>query len=1513
MLPRYGYRRCPRSRHPRSLGVWLMLVIGCLGLGLTTPRLPASPPQAGSSAPAESLAASLTPSAGSLDMRVELHWQGETPRRWSGRVEFEAEVTGGHRERQPTDGLSGAINLTPGPLLVAGIFTSANVIEWGPPSRRPVLAASETRWVDVAQRTGGISFRVAGKGADRLRVRIDGRDQSTDPTIEMTLQDLLDRPEVLTQWAGGWSVTLRRVRDQDLRLRLNDGQTVFSPGQTVRVDLTAVGLAAGATGGLPIADPNSDQPAWQLDWAVRKATDRRPETSGSWLIASPTGGLDEPLMWTVPEAEGAYTAEFRLRRIDDVRRTDGPSRGGDWAGGDWTKAVSRAVQSGWAVLPLQESWNRLGTGSGSADRDKEREVRTTSFSIAIVASDADSQPTRSVARAEGVSNWRSLGELAWSGPESTVSKVLPGPAAKWVVAATGGKSVRKVTIAGRKLVELKAGEQVWLPTPVQQVGRRHRALIRVPKGMAIDLAVQPLDVSPTNSQVTSAAWGTARPLGPAAVILRHGYDDENTGWHVAVIDYWPRSKHTQLAITNRWSGRVARLGSIEILHDPSGDADQVADDSRWSLANIAQSSESATPGPEQSDLAIPAGSREASRLACLQLELVDLFDQFGPAGQPTLERPLDYDQVWQTAERLIGTMNREGFNTVILTVASDGQAIYPTQSWHVPAEWNANWRSEAGSVDAQELLLRLLGRAGLKCIPCVRTGAPDRQLEEAIRAEFPANSGIAINSPLGNQLGPWSFDGPDMTLFGLYDPSHPEVSSRLVAMLQELHLRCGNHRSVHALGALADERSWLKVPPPEGVGPATLERFRTSLGQTAPPAAELANYLRQVGYGPLERWLGERIGQGIWAGLDEIGDRPLWLLSTDNAVSSQLVTVSQHPRVMTARLQRRSLVESTAQRVRDEACSASVSVTGAASPTPLIHDIAIFYQPITEVAFPAANLEVDAAFGNTLLSPGDGGRDASIRLTPRLDERESAFAMAHLLARSDRLAIVWGGGGANQPGGEARRRSLRRFTQLPPIRMEDVRAAETLPASIRLRQGEFNGQTYYCLTNVTRWPISVDTVFAAPIVARPIESDLNPTAVAQAIAAGNGPSGTRGNGQELAAARGPVDMGRTWRVDLAAGEWTAIRISGRSAAVIRCDAHFTEGQSPVVNLRQSIQHAVALANRTSAARPIDGMINLGFEEVPPQGISPQGIPGWLVAQHPPQCVSLDSSVAYEGQRSIRLTGQSEQGRGGWFVSPVVRPPASGRLAVSLRLRGEAAGPAGRAVSAMADQPIRVRMALEGTIHGTPIRQVRTVEVPRDGKWGERPETLELPRLPVLPVESLRLTVDLVSSGVVWVDDVTFLQDFMTGPEKANWDQLVYVAVGGLSRGDLTGVSRLFDSHWSVEMLRPEIDAVAMAAHRNGHAHHEEGPSTQVSPGVAATVHSAAMGSEGPVTIATFSGDGRNSGEVAASDASDPLSLQPAGRSLDGQDGNNRDHAGHRPSGAGMLHRLKSWLPKRIAF
>ncbi|HBJ38748.1 MAG TPA: hypothetical protein DDZ51_29155, partial [Planctomycetaceae bacterium] len=109
------------------------------------------------------------------------------------------------------------------------------------------------------------------------------------------------------------------------------------------------------------------------------------------------------------------------------------------------------------------------------------------------------------------------------------------------------------------------------------------------------------------------------------------------------------------------------------------------------------------------------------------------------------------------------------------------------------------------------------------------------------------------------------------------------------------------------------------------------------------------------------------------------------------------------------------------------------------------------------------------------------------------------------------------------------------------------------------------------------------------------------------------------------------------------------------------------------------------------------------------------------------------------------------------------------------------------------------MALEGTVGGTPIRQAKSVTLEPDGKWGE-PQWLEIVRLPSLPVESLRLTIDLMSAGEVWVDDIACYDQFMTTAEITQWEHLVFLAAGGLTRGDCIGASRLFDSHWALDLL-----------------------------------------------------------------------------------------------------------------
>lgn len=1503
MFPRYGCRPPLNSAPRRWSGFgWLLLawIAGPAELrGLAAP--PVTEPDAipASTAPAE-------PTLGTrLDFRIELDWRGEVPRRWSGRVEYQSSAGEDASAASDPTGLDGVVNLTPGPLLVGNLFASPEQIEWGPPARRPVLAASEDRWVDTAHLTGGISFRVRGLPADRLRVWIDGRDGTNEPVLDLSLHELVDRPEVVGDWPGGWAVSLRRVPGQELRLRLNDGQTVFSPGQ--QVDVRLEGLRSLGMRPVSETDPEPADPTpWQLDWVLRGAVDGERVAEGSWPIEPLTDrATAADFVWTVPELDGAFVATFRCRQAAESRR-------GNSRRVDWSSTVTRAVQSGWSVLPLQDSWNRFGPVVAPAQRDDANGPPQTTFSIAIVdeASSKLAHATTPAPAGDHVrsreTSWRSLGVLAWSGPDSAVSRLLPGAAAQWVVTATGKATFGRVQVSGRKMIELAAGEQVSLPAPVRRVGLRHRAIVRVPKGIAIDLAVQPLDFAPENLPNSPTGWGAATPLGPALVILRNGYDEENVGWHESVIDYWPRSKETRLAFVNRWTDRPVRLGEIEVLCERTATDTDPTDSEE--LTAESDSQDSSNPSIATAKPPRQPASPTLSRLTCLQLELRELFDQFGPAGQPTLHRPLDYHQVWITADRLIETLRREGFNGVILTVASDGDALYPTRHWRVPATWNANWRSEAGSVDAQELLLRRLARAGLHCIPAIRPGAPDLALEERIRNDLSAAASIPLTAPLAGQLGAWSFDAPEMTSFGLYDPSHPAVTATVTAMLVELQQRSTDHRSVHAIAALADERSLLKLPPPEWAGPATLERFRISLGDAAPSRGELNSYLRRVGNGPLERWMGDQIAAALRHSLDQFDGRPLWLLATDNALPAHLVALANHPRILTARLHRRSLIEPTANRVRDETCSASVSLAGTGAVTPLTHELGLFHQPISRAAVATRGLPTDDRSTHSAnLDP-----HPRVTLTPRLDDTESAIAIAQLLGRSDRLVVARGGGGIHQPGGEVRRNSLRRFAMLPPVAMEDVRAAEPVSAAIRLRQGTFGGETYYYLVNLTRWPLAVETVFANPISAQLLDP-VSSTGVTPVP-----PTGPA-NDRQPPAARRQVDLGRSWQVTLAPGELVAIRVPGNPVAVVRCQARFAGSQEQLASLRQSVQHAIGLPNRIAMPYRLPQLVNLGFEDRSPEGI-PQGIPGWLVAQHPIDCVAIDGTTACEGRNSIRLTGQADQGRGAWFVSPVLQAPSTGRLMVSLRLRGEPGEPAQPAVDGNRKGDIQVRIALEGTVAGTPVRQFRTIAVPRDGKWNESAESLEITRLPNLPIESLRLTVDLVSPGSVWVDDVRFWEDFMTAAERAQWDQLVYVAAGGLSRGDLVGASRLLDAHWSVALRRPDADGVAMASFADESTGKLGTKVPRGNSGDSRAKAAVAIASGGyPAAIL----DGERgeepvpTGSLARS--SDQTTLADRGQASPIRTTSTEPVEGPRPTAgthdgrSGMLNRLKSWLPKRVAF
>ena len=68
------------------------------------------------------------------------------------------------------------------------------------------------------------------------------------------------------------------------------------------------------------------------------------------------------------------------------------------------------------------------------------------------------------------------------------------------------------------------------------------------------------------------------------------------------------------------------------------------------------------------------------------------------------------------------------------------------------------------------------------------------------------------------------------------------------------------------------------------------------------------------------------------------------------------------------------------------------------------------------------------------------------------------------------------------------------------------------------------------------------------------------------------------------------------------------------------------------------------------------------------------------------------------------------------------------------------------------------------------------------------------------MDSLRLTIDSLSGGRVWIDDVHLHDQFPTAKERAELQSQAFLAVQGLQRGNLTPSGRLLQNHWACFLL-----------------------------------------------------------------------------------------------------------------
>ena len=228
------------------------------------------------------------------------------------------------------------------------------------------------------------------------------------------------------------------------------------------------------------------------------------------------------------------------------------------------------------------------------------------------------------------------------------------------------------------------------------------------------------------------------------------------------------------------------------------------------------------------------------------------------------------------------------------------------------------------------------------------------------------------------------------------------------------------------------------------------------------------------------------------------------------------------------------------------------------------------------------------------------------------------------------------------------------------------------------------------------------------------------------------------------------------------------------------------GIQTLQRIKQQVTSVVERLGSLSDIEPSGQPRNGSFEQA-----GKMGLVGWLHAQHPPDCVTVDDSERYTGEQAVLLTTDPNSSSRTWLVTETIDPPQSGRLAVSLACRGERQDNA---------PPHRLKVSIEASRNGQPIRFATEFEVARDGKWNEQHAVLEADGIHRGVIDSLRLTIDSLSTGRVWIDDVHLHEHFATEQERDELQSLAFLAVQGLQRNNLAPSGRLLQNPWAKHLL-----------------------------------------------------------------------------------------------------------------
>ncbi|XZE51732.1 hypothetical protein SH139x_003396 [Planctomycetaceae bacterium SH139] len=1245
----------------------------------------------------------------------------------------------------------------------------------------------------------GVDFQFEGPRDSRLRLQLQvtpadqllaaGGELAEPLNYEFALDELISGT-IDRELLPGVRLWIGRPNGDRLRAELGDRSAlVFDAEATAPWHISATGLTNVPRQSLAVRMLIRNDATGAIVWRNEVAVD---DTQAAQLRAGRFASLGSGQL-TIPSTEGVYSLELRLE----------------------------AATSNRLLLSI--------TPSVLAPSDELLATRSVQF-VVLEKSPPPADPTPF----ETLRSWTPANATLMSlNPASLLSRNQ--------FAGVADVPLTNAEFAGVQVAELASRGTYSQTLPTASLGRPHLLTIRYWREHDVRMIVsirQPtrVDRSPPMGIDTAAIDPGSSSLSPASP------------WGEHRVWFWPRVTNPTLLIHNQSPKHPLRIESISVAAGP---------------ARLAG-------GPPHNS---------SQRMAAIYLDKPLLIDAFSAprANDPAADVELDdWNTFLQAGNRLVDHVLASGANAAVLNVCSEGGSLYPSDfALFTPRYDTGKFFSDGrdpNRKDVLELLMRLFDRAGLRLIPALELSTPLPALERQwMRDTQQRPAGISWTDSVGREL--LSGQLPHHGLAPYYNILNRQVQAEVAKLVKELVDRYAHHSAFAGVGLQTGAQTYLQLPTPAwGRDPVTLTRFRQAMGSTKStpnpndpyslsqpdvvlPATdvELNHWIDQQGSQQFAVWRAAELTAFLSSLANQTSGRPLILLTADylvqDASSIAVGATSQgldwrqlaaDPNLIPMRLLRDRWLLEPALRIDDAKMNEDFTWDDTLRSQGAREDEKITATAGGLLFLPPLEMQLnDPAISN---ADKTGTRSSLITLYPQAapDGAVIQRRLARLFDSFDPRIISVGGwtamlsdtrtelaanaGAISQPQQQPSEQQaaeqqaaeqphaasaawLQSYAALPDVPFDDLPSPNASASVVRVRQYLTRQSLVIYAVNLSPWvarlELASDAAAGTPVelLGAPDTAGQNSSWVigerfAQPWGQVNDVEESAGQPITPAVAkfRG---LSVVWAGELAPGQLIALRVDGPTRGVVDWRAGLVEQTRMIPLVAQAIDKVakkIAVLGRPRDMQPLE---NAGFEIGQAENIE-----GWLRAQHPPGCIQFSDDSA-EGKRAVVLRNEQPQAAKAWLLTKPFAAPETGRMAVAIRAKTLSGNP-------------KLRLAVEGTMRGQPVRYAVEIQPEAAIGWGEQPYWLRIPHLPVGDLEEIRVAIDLTGVGSVALDDLRLYDFFFTQREREELQRHAFVAAEKLRHGDLGPAGYLLDSHWThyLGWLDQESDAQNPAGQTN---------------------------------------------------------------------------------------------------